>query len=48
LRRDGIPLTKARYLGFLVTLSKFPNLIGMVQFHLRRLTGRDMRIIEYK
>ena len=48
LRRDGIPLTKARYLGFLLSLSKFPNLIGMVQFHLRRLTGRDMRIIEYK
>ncbi|MCT4554962.1 MAG: glycosyltransferase [Pelagimonas sp.] len=48
LTRDGISQADSRYLGLLLTLSKFPNLIGMARFHLRRLTGRDMRIIEYK
>lgn len=32
----------------LLTLSKIPNVIGMLTFHRRRLVGRDMNIIEYK
>ena len=48
LVRDGIPRDKARGLGFLLMLSKLPNMIGFARFHWRRLTGRAMRIIEYK
>lgn len=33
--------------GFL-TLSKFPNLQGMLRFHVRRLFGLERRLIEYK
>ena len=35
------------YSGFL-TLSKFPNLIGMLDFHRKRLFGKDLTIVEYK
>ena len=31
-----------------LTLSKFPNVIGMLRFHLRRIAHRKMTIIEYK
>lgn len=48
LIRDGIPRDKASGLGFLLMLSKLPNMIGYARFHWRRLTGRAMRIIEYK
>lgn len=48
LRADGLPPRHARRLAVLLSLSKFPNLIGMAQFHARRLSGVDMRIIEYK
>lgn len=48
LRAEGLPLSEAWRHAGLITLSKFPNLIGMVRFHLRRLSGRAMRIIEYK
>lgn len=48
LRADGVAPRDARQLALLLTLSKFPNLIGMAKFHLRRLSGADMRIIEYK
>ncbi|CUH79412.1 glycosyltransferase [Tropicibacter naphthalenivorans] len=48
LLRDGIPPCDARKMALLLTLSKFPNMIGLARFHLRRLTGREMRIIEYK
>ncbi|MFW2542731.1 glycosyltransferase [Primorskyibacter sp. 2E107] len=48
LIRDGLPSDEAFRHAFLLTLSKFPNLIGMAQFHVRRRTGRAMRIIEYK
>lgn len=45
---DGLSPPLARRLALLLTLSKFPNLIGMAKFHARRLSGADMRIIEYK
>ncbi|MBY6159633.1 glycosyltransferase [Mameliella alba] len=48
LRADGLSAPLAHRLAALLTLSKFPNLIGMVRFHARRLSGADMRIIEYK
>ncbi|SFD71899.1 glycosyltransferase [Roseivivax sediminis] len=48
LRRDGLNPRSARVLGLLLTLSKFPNLIGMARFHLRRARRAPMRLIEYK
>lgn len=48
LQNDGLAPPRARDLALLLTLSKFPNLIGMARFHVRRLRGDDMRIIEYK
>lgn len=48
LVRDGIaPGVAWRFAGFL-TLSKIPNLVGMIRFAWRRLRGRSMQIIEYK
>jgi hypothetical protein len=40
--------SRARRHGVLLTLSKFPNILGMGMFHYRRLKGRHMQIIEYK
>lgn len=48
LRREGLPAPEARRHALLLTLSKFPNLIGMVTFHWRRLRQAPMRLIEYK
>jgi hypothetical protein len=48
LQRDNLPKAEAFRHAVLLTLSKLPNLIGMARFHLRRLRGADMRIIEYK
>ncbi|MEQ5869273.1 glycosyltransferase [Sagittula sp. NFXS13] len=46
LKRNGLS-EPARQAG-LIFLSKFPNLIGMLRFYRRRLTGADMTLIEYK
>lgn len=48
MRNDGLDRGPALHHGVFLTLSKFPNLLGMIRFHLRRLMQRDMRIIEYK
>ncbi|NDW32136.1 glycosyltransferase family 2 protein [Salipiger sp. PrR007] len=48
LRREGLPAPEARRHALLLTLSKFPNLIGMATFHWRRLRQAPMRLIEYK
>ncbi|MEQ8343187.1 MAG: glycosyltransferase [Marinovum algicola] len=48
MRQEGLPRATALHHAVFLTLSKFPNLIGMLRFHLRRWMGRDMRIIEYK
>lgn len=48
LSRDGLPPREALHHSVFLTLSKFPNLIGMMRYYLRRLRGADMRIIEYK
>ncbi|KMK65648.1 glycosyltransferase family 2 protein [Puniceibacterium sp. IMCC21224] len=48
LTREGLPISEAVRHGILLSLSKFPNLIGMARFHLRRLRRAPMHIIEYK
>ena len=34
--------------AFFATLGKFPEMLGVVEYHARRLTGRAARLIEYK
>ncbi|MFW2589666.1 glycosyltransferase [Sagittula sp. SSi028] len=46
LRRDG--LTEPFQQACLIFLSKFPNLLGLLRFHFRRLRGAHMTLIEYK
>ena len=46
LRREGVQ--DAARLAALITLSKFPMLLGMAWYYLRRLRGHPVRIIEYK
>ncbi len=48
LERRGLAPAMARHQAVFLTISKIPNLFGMMTFHLRRLTGDDMKIIEYK
>lgn len=48
LRRAGLPKREARQHALFIALSKFPNLVGMATYHLRRLRNAQMRIIEYK
>src|SRR5690606_21764666 len=46
----GSGLIRSQALGHaaLLTISKFPNLIGMLTYHYRRWAGRNIQIIEYK
>lgn len=48
LIREHLPRAEALRHSVLLTLSKFPNVIGMAVFHWRRLRQAQMRIIEYK
>lgn len=48
LQRDGLPPSEALHHAVFLTLGKFPNLIGMLRYHWRRLSDAQMRIIEYK
>lgn len=48
LVRSGLPLREAMHHGFYLSLSKFPNLIGILTYLARRWQRRDMNIIEYK
>jgi GT2 family glycosyltransferase len=48
LHREGLPRREAWRHSRLLTLSKLPNFLGLAQYHLRRISGSDMRIIEYK
>ncbi|WP_439124334.1 glycosyltransferase [Marivita sp.] len=48
LQGEGLPTDEARKHAIFLTLSKFPNVIGMVRYHWRRLNNAQMRIIEYK
>ncbi|MCE8512889.1 glycosyltransferase [Ruegeria pomeroyi] len=48
LRAEGMPAAEARKQALLLTLSKFPNLIGMGKYWLTHLARRRPRIIEYQ
>lgn len=48
LVREGMEWRRALHHGVFLTLSKFPNLIGMLTYALRKRRGAAMRIIEYK
>lgn len=48
LVRQGMDREESWRHGLLLTLSKFPNFIGMLRYYARRLRGAQMRIIEYK
>ena len=39
---------RALHHAVFLTLSKFPNLIGMLTYYARKRRGAAMRIIEYK
>lgn len=48
LRREGMATGRALHHAVFLTLAKFPNLIGMLTYLLRKRRGAAMRIIEYK
>jgi GT2 family glycosyltransferase len=48
LAGEGLPLAQALHHGLFLTLSKFPNLIGMARYRWRKARGRAMTLIEYK
>ena len=48
LQREGLSRQQAKRLSILLSLSKIPNFWGMLTYYKRRLTGADMKIIEYK
>ncbi len=48
LSAEGLSVPEAQRHAMLLTLSKFPNIIGMWIYRWRRLRGASMRIIEYK
>lgn len=47
-RKQGLPVAGALGCAGLITLSKFPNLVGMATYFRRRLRGTGHRLIEYK
>lgn len=48
LQREGLARSMALRQSVFLSLSKFPNMIGMIRYRLRKLRGSAMRIIEYK
>jgi glycosyltransferase involved in cell wall biosynthesis len=48
LRGAGLAWARALHHAVFLSLSKFPNLIGMLTYYLRKRRGAAMRIIEYK
>ncbi len=48
LIRNGQTRKEAVHHALFISLSKFPNLIGMITYYGRRARGADMHIIEYK
>jgi len=48
LVKDGAKPAHARLFASFLTLSKFPNLIGMLNYKRKRLLGRKVVIVEYK
>lgn len=48
LHRDGLGLSEALHHAIFITVSKFPNFLGMLIYKWRRFRGHKMNIIEYK
>jgi hypothetical protein len=48
LHRDGLPWREAASHASFLSLSKFPNLQGMLTYWRRRMRGKKMELIEYK
>lgn len=49
LKREGVTERPLLYqLSGLLSLSKIPNMLGMIRYYWRKRMGRDMRLIEYK
>ncbi|MBO9451647.1 glycosyltransferase family 2 protein [Tropicibacter sp. R16_0] len=48
LLAEGLPRDEARKHALFLTLSKFPNLLGMAKYHLNRVRDRTPEIIEYQ
>lgn len=48
LRGTGMATRAALHQALFLSLAKFPNLIGMITYYLRKRRGAAMRIIEYK
>ncbi|MGB7319413.1 MAG: glycosyltransferase family A protein [Planktotalea sp.] len=49
LKNEGIEQRPLLYqLAGLLSLSKIPNMLGMIRYYWRKRMGRDMRLIEYK
>lgn len=48
LIKQGLPAKEATNHAVLLTLSKFPNLLGMLTYYRRKRAGLGMNIIEYK
>ena len=46
--KGGKGAGEAMHHALLLVLSKFPNLIGFIQYYIRKRRGAQMRIIEYK
>ena len=47
-RRRGLSSKVARAAGFFLMLGKLPQLVGLINYHRNRLTGRASSLIEYK
>lgn len=49
LKNEGVTKLPLLYqLSGLLSLSKIPNMLGMIRYYWRKRTGRSMRLIEYK
>ena len=48
LWRNGLPIVEALAHGVFLSLSKFPNFVGIFTYWWRQFHGRKMEIIEYK
>lgn len=48
LAREGLGMRDALHHGLFLSLSKVPNLLGMLTYFWRRLRQREMKLIEYK
>lgn len=47
-RRGELPTKVAMASGALLMAGKFPEMLGLAQFHLRRVSGKQSQLIEYK